>query len=870
MAMDTNDLTAGGVRLGRAGRTTCRLAETAEPWTLEVDALVVSAGGVLGDLGESVMQALPDPAWSDVEFEGISPGRPQVLRLHERRQTSLRTVIVATPHAAGPNSVATGEAAAEASANAVLAAAGASCRSLGMPLLGTGRLDIPVPVVARMVIPAVREALASLARTDLVDVVFVSQDAATTEAIRQAWNADPSQPVPPDVEKKAAPQRDYPSRLSGHARMAVRYARVLAERAGKPGEADASFLFVGALMRCREVDTPGATRTFFESLVATASTDRDPDALMTQLALALEVPSLENLQVGSDPDAGDLRLSPVLKLAEDLADSAGPDQQLHLRHVLGASLLAGRQALDPRLLETLGMRWSQIRDVLLAAVREGASQDDQSVWKEHFERVSAASTNFDLAGGISPDSVDPTKGIPLSEDRLGVSTYVSMMASVIADVDTPMPLSIGIFGEWGSGKSYFMGLLRHRIRELEATPGSSYCTHISQISFNAWHYADSNLWASLGDEIFRQLVGPSEAETKAERQREDVRRAELKTQLHDQLEQRQRLTAATEEATRETARLQERLASATAESNDRSGELARALTKSDTLGKLSKKAWRRLGLSSDAQKGELLATEIRGSVSEAQALRQYAAGARLVPAVGLVILVLVLAAVLAGWYVGGADGVAWLKAAASGLAVAISAALVIAARVHSGLRALRQVAAEVASGREAVRTERLQPLVDDLRAAEATEDVTRAQLDEVIAHVGQLGQQLAELAPGQRLYGFLAERAASGDYAGNLGLISTIRKDFEKLIKLLKESREAEGSEANRRDRRDRPDHQETDGPDRPLHRRPRPVRPGAGRAGAPGSAPASRPGAVRRGRRRRSPMARPIPPARVRGPPER
>ena len=78
MAMDTNDLTAGGVRLGRAGRTTCRLAETAEPWTLEVDALVVSAGGVLGDLGESVMQALPDPAWSDVEFEGISPGRPQV------------------------------------------------------------------------------------------------------------------------------------------------------------------------------------------------------------------------------------------------------------------------------------------------------------------------------------------------------------------------------------------------------------------------------------------------------------------------------------------------------------------------------------------------------------------------------------------------------------------------------------------------------------------------------------------------------------------------------------------------------------------------------------------------------------------------
>ena len=307
---------------------------------------------------------------------------------------------------------------------------------------------------------------------------------------------------------------------------------------------------------------------------------------------------------------------------------------------------------------------------------------------------------------------------------------------------------------------------------------------------------DSNLWASLGDEIFRQLVGPSEAETKVERQREDVRRAGLKTQLHDQLEQRQRLTAATEEATRETARLQERLASATADSNDRSGDLARALTKSETLGKPSQKAWRRLGLSSDAQKGELLATEIRGSVSEAQALRQYAAGAPIVHALGLIILVLVVAAVLAGWYVGGpADGVAWLKAAASGLAVAISAAR----SSQPGTTPAAGVAPGRRGGcfrtRRSVRTERLQPLVDDLRAAEATEDVTRAQLDEVIAHVGQLGQQLAELAPGQRLYGFLAERAASGDYAGNLGLISTIRKDFEKLIKLLKESREAEGSD---------------------------------------------------------------------------
>ena len=81
-----------------------------------------------------------------------------------------------------------------------------------------------------------------------------------------------------------------------------------------------------------------------------------------------------------------------------------------------------------------------------------------------------------------------------------------MLASVIANKDTPLPLSIGLFGEWGSGKSFFMGRLRQQIAELSTEDG--YLTRIEQIGFNAWHYADTNLWASLGDEIFRQLARP--------------------------------------------------------------------------------------------------------------------------------------------------------------------------------------------------------------------------------------------------------------------------------------------------------------------------------------------------------------------------
>ena len=39
--------------------------------------------------------------------------------------------------------------------------------------------------------------------------------------------------------------------------------------------------------------------------------------------------------------------------------------------------------------------------------------------------------------------------------------------------------------------------------------------------------------------------------------------------------------------------------------------------------------------------------------------------------------------------------------------------------------------------------------------------------------------------PGRQLYTFLAERAASGDYAGQLGLVSIIRKDLERLVRRL-------------------------------------------------------------------------------------
>src|SRR5439155_1335493 len=96
-------------------------------------------------------------------------------------------------------------------------------------------------------------------------------------------------------------------------------------------------------------------------------------------------------------------------------------------------------------------------------------------------RISAVITTPHEEG----DLVDPNVGIPLENDQLDFAPYVAMLATVIADRDTPLPLSIGIFGEWGSGKSYFMGLLREQVDQLAGSGSPGYCDEVVQIGFNA-------------------------------------------------------------------------------------------------------------------------------------------------------------------------------------------------------------------------------------------------------------------------------------------------------------------------------------------------------------------------------------------------
>src|SRR5258708_1053447 len=97
------------------------------------------------------------------------------------------------------------------------------------------------------------------------------------------------------------------------------------------------------------------------------------------------------------------------------------------------------------------------------------------------------------------------------KDQLGILTDVNALAALIAAKSTVPPLSIGLFGDWGSGKTYFMHLLADRIKTITAASKSGdpdlpgYCQNVVHIEFNAWQYIDADLWASLATHILEGL-----------------------------------------------------------------------------------------------------------------------------------------------------------------------------------------------------------------------------------------------------------------------------------------------------------------------------------------------------------------------------
>ena len=203
----------------------------------------------------------------------------------------------------------------------------------------------------------------------------------------------------------------------------------------------------------------------------------------------------------------------TLQKAKQFSEQISGRGQIHLGHLLGALInkAAGGEKTGFQIrLEEMNIPLDVLQKEFLAfAVKNHKGSPKQ--WEKFlFNKPDGPKMRVSRLAGFNADDASG------DEDWLQIDDDVNAFATLIASRTVSPPLSIGLFGEWGSGKTFFMRRLRKRVDELTRRAQDSgkmqrdipSYKRIAQIEFNAWHYVESNLWASLVEHIFDNLKIP--------------------------------------------------------------------------------------------------------------------------------------------------------------------------------------------------------------------------------------------------------------------------------------------------------------------------------------------------------------------------
>ena len=202
------------------------------------------------------------------------------------------------------------------------------------------------------------------------------------------------------------------------------------------------------------------------------------------------------------------RVLNALETARELAVAIKHDfegeVEVGVLHLAGA--LISRRVDNDAALVALGLTPQKLRKDLIAhAEKQGESGE---AWGE------ALGEEESLQAGrpVELNSDEPEAVVRLDEkwtsDPLSIRPDVEAFAALLASKTLEPPLSIGLFGPWGSGKTTFLRRLHRAVQTLadEATKKQTpYVSNIVHVEFNAWHFAEDALTSSLVDTILRAL-----------------------------------------------------------------------------------------------------------------------------------------------------------------------------------------------------------------------------------------------------------------------------------------------------------------------------------------------------------------------------
>jgi tetratricopeptide (TPR) repeat protein len=532
----------------------------------------------------------------------------------------------------------------------------------------------------------------------------------------------------------------------------------------------------------------------------------------------------------------------ILRSAVGIAQRVSGGSQIDQHHLLAAFLVTPEGPSPPTAharLEYMEVSISEFCQELRTFIRTHVASENSSEWDAILTPNAPPSTesrqsNF-LAGPAGYTSefcgVGGTGEVP---DHLDVEGAARRLAELIALRETKLPLAVGLFGNWGSGKSHFMNLMDRHMKRLAAEkpedwarrttqsaiapqsdPDSDgpWCRQIVPIYFNAWHYLDTNLWASLVTEIFdglfRHVAGDADS---AEQRKEKIKRlmAELQKANGAAAGAEETLELAIAAKARAEAEEQkaEKAAQRAAHRRDRLEGWMDGLL--DNLEKLlpegeMQEGWREAVRVLHLEEGRKSFATLTAYVTEVQSLqgRARAIGrAVLAPegrtyriawlgaaVLGAPLVIGVGSWVLTSWNVE-IRKVGMMMGEVTGLIAGVSAWCGV--QLQRGRKLVGQVEELEKAARNKRAIKEQDPMLKRARAKVSKlvekEEEARTQLKEARAKVRRIEEELRDLRPERRLFRFIEQRAQAQDYRTHLGLVSLVRRDFHELSRLFAET----------------------------------------------------------------------------------
>jgi hypothetical protein len=402
-----------------------------------------------------------------------------------------------------------------------------------------------------------------------------------------------------------------------------------------------------------------------------------------------------------------------------------------------------------------------------------------------------------LRADFSADIIPPD---PWAHDQLGFWRDVRAFASVIASVDLTPPMSIGIFGDWGSGKSFFMRQLEQKIKAL-AGKDKAYCSHIVPVWFNAWHYVDQNLWATLVTEIFDKLYAHIR-DDKQEDAAALLRVIEVELSKQQGLHTEAKADLAKAEADRGAA--EGELKTLRQRRKEKENSLSTQLNDVATLvidhpevkAKLHE-VERDLGLPALESSYEAFGAQVEQMQSLGTRTVAILTAAFREPGwirrIGFLLVVVGLPAIIAvvlDKYMSASDLRTPAQVIAGAVAFLVSATVWLRAVYIAGSAVVSKAEitfAQLTAIRERRAARQEAENIGEIEVLRQREAAARQKLQDAESKIQELRQEAQELQPGRRLQRFIEHRFMTGDYRQHLGLISLIRRDLETLSRLLRE-----------------------------------------------------------------------------------